>query len=245
MRIKRPIQIKFSILVQQKPQPMKTTKQHMLLKQVLLLVLILSFSTVIFAQDDNTTTDDTKQQKKEKKAKSSFKVFAGVNINDLSLDAADGVSSTAEAGYNLGFSYKRGRFFYYEIGARYNKRSFVVTGADEDTQLKASLSVSAIDIPLTAGLNITSFADRLIGLRVFVSAIPSITIGKDVDEVGLENDDITNFLFYGQGGVGIDIAFFFVEVGYNVGFSNLVNDMDGGSVTSKPSQGFVNVGFRF
>ncbi len=215
---------------------MRPIKQPTLLKHVFILVLTLSFSTVIFAQDDAT------QQKKEKKAKSSFKVSAGVNFNNLSLDSADDVTSSTEAGYNLGFSYKRGRFFYYEIGARYNKRSFVVSAENEPT---TSLAVSGFDIPLTAGINITSFADRLIGVRVFVSAVPSFTMSKDIGELPLEKDDITNFLFYGQAGVGVDIAFFFIEVGYNYGFSNIVNNIENESVKSVPSQGYVSLGFRF
>ncbi len=222
---------------------MNTIKQPYLLKRVFILVLALSFSTVIFAQDDSIPQDsisqgDTTQQKKEKKARSSYKVSAGVSINDLGLDSADGASSSSGIGYNLGVSYKRGRFFYYEIGARYNNRTFDVT---PDNQSTNSLSVSAIDIPLTVGINITSFADRLIGVRVFASAVPSFSLNVDGDELGLEKDDITSSMFYGQGGVGVDIAFFFVEVGYNLGFSNIVKDVD----NSKPGQGYVNLGFRF
>jgi len=224
---------------------MTTMKQPTLLKQIFILVLTLSFSSVIFAQDDtivqddNAAQDDTTQQKKEKKARSSFKVSAGVNFNDFSLvESEDGATSSSGVGYNLGISYKRGRFFYYEIGARYNKRSFDVTPTNQTTN---SLAVSAIDIPLTAGINITSFADRLIGVRVFVSAVPSFSLDTDGDELGLEKDDITSFMFYGQGGVGIDIVFFFIEAGYNFGFSNIVKDID----NSKPGQAYVNIGFRF
>ncbi len=217
--------------------------QPMLLKKVFILVLALSFSSVVFAQEDNTSQDDTSQQKKEKKARSSFKVSAGVNLNNLSIDSDDEIESKVGVGYNLGLSYKRGRFFYYEIGVRYNNRSFDFN--DLTDQTKSSLSVSAIDIPLTGGINITSFADRLIGVRVFVSAIPSFSLNKDVDKLPLEKDDISNFVFYGQGGVGVDIAFFFIEAGFNYGFSNIVNDIDDESIKSNPSQGFVNIGFRF
>ena len=219
-----------------------------LLKQVFILVLTFSFSTVIFAQDDNSAQDDATKQKKEKKARSSFKVSAGANFNNLSLDSADEIESNIASGYNLGLSYKRGRFFYYEVGARYNNKPFEVTDvsdSNEANQTDSSFSVSAIDIPLTGGINITSFADRLVGVRVFLSAVPSFSLGKDVDELGLDKDDITNFMFYGQGGVGIDIAFFFIEAGFNYGFSNIINDIANESIKSNPSQGYVNIGFRF
>ena len=85
----------------------------------------------------------------------------------------------------------------------------------------------------------------MVGVRVFLSAVPSFSLGKDVDELGLDKDDITNFMIYGQGGVGIDIAFFFIEAGFNYGFSNIINDIANESIKSKPSQGYVNIGFRF
>jgi hypothetical protein len=227
---------------------MTTLNKPSLLKQVFILVLTFSFSTVIFAQDDSTVQDDATKQKKEKKARNSFKVSAGVNFNNLSLDSADEVKSNVASGYNLGLSYKRGRFLYYEVGARYNNKPFEVTDVsdpNEANQTDSSFSVSAIDIPLTGGINITSFADRLVGVRVFLSAVPSFSLGKDVDELGLDKDDITNFMIYGQGGVGIDIAFFFIEAGFNYGFSNIINDIANESIKSKPSQGYVNIGFRF
>ena len=219
-------------------QLMTTFNQPSILKKIFILVLALSFSSVTFSQDD-----DNLKQKKEKKAKSSFKVSAGVNLNDLSLDSANGIESKVGVGYNLGLSYKRGRFFYYEIGVRYNNRSFDFN--DPINQEKSSLKLSAIDIPLTGGINITSFADRLVGVRVFVSAIPSFTLNKNVDKIFLVEDDISDFVFYGQAGVGVDILFFFIEAGFNYGFSDIVNNIENQSFNSIPSQGFFNLGFRF
>ena len=219
---------------------MKTLNRPTLFNKFFIVVLAFLFSAILFAQDDNDNQDVTIKEKKEKKARSSYKVSAGVTLNSLSLDAANGLESIAAAGYNLGISYKRGRFLYYEVGARYNNRYFIVSDLDNTLSTSKSFSVSAVDIPLTAGINITSFADRLVGVRVFLSAVPSFTLGENVDEIGLENDAISSFLFYGQAGVGVDIAFFFVEVGYNYGFDNIIED-----ITSNPSQGYLNIGFRF
>jgi len=219
---------------------MKTLNRPTLFNKFFIVVLAFLFSATLFAQDDTATQDNTIKEKKEKKARSSYKVSAGVTLNSLSLDAANGLESIAAAGYNLGISYKRGRFLYYEVGARFNSRYFIVSDLDNTLSTSKSFSVSAVDIPLTGGINITSFADRLVGVRVFLSAVPSFTLGESVDEIGLENDDISSFLFYGQAGVGVDIAFFFVEVGYNYGFDNIIED-----ITSNSSQGYLNIGFRF
>ena len=172
---------------------------------------------------------------------------AGLGLNTLNLDSEDNIVSNSTEGFNLGFSYKRGRFFYYEVGARYNYRAFSVSGVSDESNSTAesNFSVSTLDLPITGGINITSFADRLIGLRVFVSAIPSFLVSQDIDELPLEKDDINNFMLYGQGGIGIDITVFFIEIGYNYGFSNLINDIDSESITSNPGQAYLNIGFRF
>lgn len=223
---------------------MKTLNRTALLNKSFLFILLFSFSAIMFAQDDTTTQGDT-QEKKEKKARSSFKVSAGVTINSLSLDSADGVDSKAGIGYDLGISYKRGRFLYYEVGARYNNRKFNLSAIDDENAQENSFSVSAIDIPITGGINITSFADRLIGVRVFISAVPSFNISESIDdELNFLDDNISSFLFYGQGGVGIDIAFFFIEAGFNYGFSDIF-DFANESIKSNPSQGYLNIGFRF
>ena len=64
-------------------------------------------------------------------------------------------------------------------------------------------------------------------------------------KIDLVKNDIADFMFYGQGGVGVDIAFFFIEVGYNYGLSNIINDIENESIKSNPSQTYVNLGFRF
>ncbi|MBO3117443.1 PorT family protein [Winogradskyella sp. DF17] len=208
-------------------------------------LVLISFSNLSFAQDNSSQNDEV-QQKKERKAKSSYKISAGVNFNNLSVDAADNLESKTDVGYNLGISYKRGRFFYYEIGARYNQRAFEVLDSNDPANIMTNdLKVSAFDVPLTAGINITSFADRLIGLRVFIGAVPSFTLNKDVDRTGLEKDDIEDIMFYGQGGIGIDIAFFFVEIGYNYGFTGIINDIENLSSKFNPNQAYFNLGFRF
>jgi hypothetical protein len=216
---------------------MKTVRNPFKGNTTILTLLLLIFSTALFAQSDDI------QQKKERKAKSSFKLSAGATFNDIKLDSDSDVEANSALGYNLGISYKRGRFFYYEIGARINSRSFDLK--DLGDQSVNSITISAVDVPLSGGVNLTSFADRLVGLRVFVSAVPSFTVGKKVEDIGLVEDDIQNVMFYGQAGVGIDIAFFFIESGFNFGVDDLVKNIENESIKSVPSQVFVNLGFRF
>ncbi|WP_136482118.1 outer membrane beta-barrel protein [Cognatitamlana onchidii] len=198
------------------------------------MILFCGLSNMAFAQNGDI------QEKKERKARSSFKISAGVNFNGLNLDTKTQTTSDLTIGYNLGLSYKRGRFFYYEIGARLNNRPYDFTDAFDSSDT-FSFKTTAIDVPVSLGVNLTSFADRLVGVRVFVSGIPSFTTSKSVENIDdITTDNLEDFIFYGQLGVGVDIAFFFVELGYNYGFDDMIN-----TVNSNPNQGYLNLGFRF
>lgn len=205
-----------------------------ILKPLFLIILVFCFTNVAMAQDEDI------QEKKERKARSSFKISAGVNFNGLNLDTETQTKSDFTVGYNLGISYKRGRFFYYEIGARLNSRPYDFTNAFDSSDTY-SFTTTAIDVPLSLGLNLTSFADRLVGVRVFVSGIPSFTTSKNLKNIDdITEDNLEDFIFYGQLGVGVDIAFFFIEAGFNYGFDDMIN-----TINSNPNQGYVNLGFRF
>lgn len=222
----------------------------MKLKQFTCLFLLtgaIFMSNVVVAQADSTQvsqTEDGKKKKKDKKRKDEFKVFIGANFNQLNI-ADDRYYSNMGVGWDFGFSYKRGKFFYWEIGARYNNPNYMVKDnqvpPDSSSIFDGSFGVRNIDVPITGGINFLSVTSRIVGLRVFVSAIPSFNLGIGSNDYGLTKDDINSFMFYGQGGVGVDIAFIYLEGGFNYGFTNLFK----GDFQSNPYQVFLNLGFRF
>jgi len=192
-------------------------------------------------QADTTIQEKDKKEKKEKKRKDEFIVYAGVNFNQLSVSSSQ-FESQLNLGYHLGGAYKRGKFFYWQIGARYNNAGYrlndVNTGEDSTF---FNFGVRGIDIPVTGGINFLSFVNRLVALRLFVSAVPSFALGVGDNDLGITKDDINSFILYGQGGIGINVAFIVFEVGYNYGFQDLLKD----DIESKPGQIFISLGFRF
>ena len=77
-----------------------------------------------FAQNDSIP--ETKKIKKEKKKKDEFKVMAGFNFNNMSLSSNSLYESPSDLGYLIGAKYKRGKFFYWEAGARYNSARYTL-----------------------------------------------------------------------------------------------------------------------
>ena len=191
------------------------------------------------AQVDTTGPLQVDTTGKNKKVKDQFIVYAGANLNNINV-SSNQFDAHSSVGYHLGIAYKRGKFFYWQIGARYDNIAykFVSEATASDS---SKLNIGAIDVPVTVGINFLSFVNRLLALRVFISAVPSFNFHVDGKDLGITKDDINSFVFYGQAGIGIDVAFVLVDVGYNYGFQSLVKDYS----NSNPGQAFVSLGFRF
>ena len=224
------------------------------LKPFILLLFVSMLSSIMLGQTSVrsdmlpnyhfTPQDDVTKQKKDKKRKDEFKVYAGINFNNLNI-SSEQYEPTMGIGWALGASYKRGKFFYWELGALYNNPVYNLTDAtipkDSSSYLDGIFSVKRIDIPVSFGINILSVTSRIVGLRVFVSAVPSFAIGVGGNDLNISMDNINAFNFYGQAGVGVDIIFLFIEVGFNYGFDDLFQNYS----PSNPYQAYINLGFRF
>jgi hypothetical protein len=220
------------------------------LNAFILLLIVSIFSNVLYGQSSSneevvpapsqdSLQNNEPKQKKDKKRKDEFKIFAGANFNNLDF-SSETYKPTTAAGWSLGASYKRGKFFYWELGAMYNNPVYNLSN-DSSSYLDGVFGVQRIDIPVSFGVNILSVTSRIVGFRAFVSGIPSFAIGVGGNDLNISMDNINAFNFYGQAGVGVDVIFLFVEAGFNYGFSDLFQDYS----SSNPYQAYVNLGFRF
>jgi len=204
------------------------------LAYILSVLFLLSFSAVTIAQE----TEQEMSEKRKRAIRDSFKLSGGLSFNNINIDSIDDLDPETAIGYNFGLSYKRGRFFYWELGARYNRREFDIV--NKNTNETGEFAVTAIDVPITAGINLTSYIDRLVGLRIFASAVPSFTIDSELDDLGFTEDDAEDFNMYAQFGLGIDFTVIFLEAGYNFGFDDIISQ----GTKSVPNQFFILFGFR-
>lgn len=215
----------------------------------LIIVIVFIFNTtnaqvdtLVAAKPDTTIQEkgkDEKKDKKESKRKDEFIPYVGVNFNQLNLSGND-LESGMGLGWHLGFDYKRGKFFYWQVGIRYNNAVYKLKEIDLDSADFVNVPVRGIDVPITGGVNFLSAINRIVALRLFVSAVPSFAFGVGDNDLGFDKDAINPFIMYGQAGLGINVAFLVLEAGYNFGFKDLLKDYE-----SKPGQVFINLGFRF
>ncbi len=235
---------------------MKSISKSYAGKSVFLAVVLIILSNLAMAQVDTTkqktdtaaamvaqtTTPPPPASSggKEGKSKSKqFSVYVGPNSNTMS-GATDKYNANAGVGWHLGVAWSRPGFLYWQFGLRYNNAvyGFKSNATFKDT---GDLKVQALDVPVTFGINFLSFA-KIASLRGFISAIPSFNLGVSDNHFGVTKDDINSFIFYGQLGVGVDVAFAFLDLGYNYGTSSL---MKNSTSSTNPGQWFLSVGIRF
>jgi hypothetical protein len=231
---------------------MKTRNLPFLSKLLVIICLFISFSNSGYSQTepvkaspDTTVTRKDKEKdegKKDKKRKDEFIIYVGANFNKLSV-SSDVYESKMKAGYQLGFDYKRGKFFYWQVGLRFNNAVYglkTIQLPPDTLALESNFAIRDLDIPITGGINFLSAVNRIVALRLFVSAIPAFNVSVGNNDLGIAKDNINTFLMYGQAGLGVNVAFVVIEAGYNFGFSDILQDHK-----SVPGQIFVNLGFRF
>lgn len=190
---------------------------------------------------DTTVSEKNKDQAKKDKAKrkDEFIPYVGVNFNNLSV-SDETYESSMGVGYHIGFDYKRGKFFYWQVGARFNAARYNLKTIESDSADFIGVPVYDIDIPITGGINFLSALNRVVALRLFISAVPAINLSVGENDLGITKDDFNSFVLYGQAGLGVNVAFLVIEAGYNFGFQDILKEYG-----SKPGQVFINLGFRF
>jgi hypothetical protein len=220
-------------------------------KSIVLVVVLIILNNIAVAQTDSTKTahvDSAKAVPAQPAATTSssssstkkrqFIAYAGPNSNQMG-GSTDKYNSNSGVGYHIGVAWQKSGFIYGQFGLRYNNAvyGFQSKVTSKDT---GDLKVQAIDIPLTAGINILSIA-KIASLRGFVSAMPSFRIGVSDNHFGVSKDDVNSFIFYGQVGIGADVAFAIIDIGYNYGFSDLMKNFS----NTNPGQWFLNLGIKF
>ena len=208
------------------------------------LLTLLLFNSTVFAQVENSTETQSivqdsiekKSEKKKPKRVSDFKFYGGISTSKIAVSNKN-LESAYSTGYLLGLSYRRGRFGYWEVGVNYNNSVITLEGQNI---LEDNFQIRQLEIPLTAGINLLSATRRVLGVRLFGGVVPGYVISTTDNPFNIDEDDFNRFQFSGRAGVGVDVLFLFLEVGYQYGFIDVLE-----SQSSNLNQFDFRLGFRF
>jgi len=191
-------------------------------KLILSTVLLLGISLISFSQ---TTA----------------KVAFGINSSRLNTDNG-AWSNEARIGWQAGGSWLMGNKFYVEPGVYWATISSNMVHKDS-TLLSFDSKINMFRIPVFAGYHLVGNAsDSFFNLRVFGG--PSMSFITSVTESeALKKDDFSKVLWGVDAGVGINVWWLFLDMGYEWGLNNVYSHDEHG--TAKAKAFWANLGIRF
>jgi hypothetical protein len=223
-------------------------KNHYFKKSTLTAIIILTLASVSFAQEDNNA-----------KHYSDIRVLGGMNLGSLTsegtkLTLIDSVvhSSNVDAqiGYQGGLSFTYGNRFYISPGVWYTKFTLNTqfiddTQNNDDFDFEAESTLSMISIPVRFGFRFINPQDEdIFNMRLFGGVVGQHVISVNTvgdSEVKLDKDNYENLVMSATAGLGVDILFFFVDLGYDLGLTNFEKS----NTKSRHNSMFLNVGAKF
>jgi len=173
-------------------------------------------------------------------SQTTVKVTFGINSSRLSTDLGTW-SNEARIGYQAGGSWLFGNKFYVEPGIYWATLSSDMVHKDE-IDLNFNNKVGMFRIPVFAGYHILGDAsESFFNLRVFGG--PSIAFVTTVEEsVGLTKSDFNKVLWGANAGLGVNVWWLFLDMGYEWGLNDVFSHDELG--TAKAKAFWANIGIR-
>jgi len=186
--------------------------------------------------------------------------FGGLNVMQLSSDQTEtiidevlhGRTVTGRPGFQFGAAVQFGQNFYVEPGIQYSILSSKVVDKNtvDGTEFTDETTLNTFSIPLKVGYRmIDPSVESIFNVRVFagVSGHHVTSVNHNVDEgkkskphLTMDTDDFHNLILNSDLGIGIDVLFLYLDVGYQIGLTPVFTGSD-----DKTSSAFYsNLGVR-
>ncbi len=182
--------------------------------------------------------------------------YGGVNVVQLSTDQGtsliDGVlhnrSVSSRPGYQFGVAVLFGERFYIQPGFQWTTVSTKVVNENDVTgaELTDETTISMISVPLRVGFRlIDPEVENIFNIRVWGGFdghhVTSVDHSVNNPNTGdIDDGDYSNLIVNADFGLGIDVLFFFIESGYQLGISPVYTGGD----QAKANSFYANLGVR-
>lgn len=175
-------------------------------------------------------------------------IKVGYNASKLSTNL-DSIKSDFNSGFHVGVFSRFGKRFYVAPEIQYTMSGAVFSseGNLALSNWKQKVKIGSLDIPVLLGLKIIH--SDVITWRIELGPQASFVVNKKVSEetsvVGpIKEADIKNVNWYLLGGTGIDILFLKLDVRYQYGLNDLIQDVGTQSFDSKNQMWVVSLGWK-
>jgi len=185
-----------------------------------------------------------------------IRAYGGINVLQLTSDQGNNIiddilhqrSVSGRPGYQFGAAVTFGDRFYVQPGIQFSKGSTKVVNKSTvtGTEFTDETTLSMISVPLKVGVRmIDPEKENIFNVRVFGgfdgSHVLKVTHGTNSGAEGdLNEDDYSNLIIAADFGLGIDIAFLYIDMGYQLGLSPIHSGGD----KAKGNTFYGNIGIR-
>lgn len=195
-------------------------------KLLTVLILILTGQTLIFGQ---------------------FELRPIVGITKSSVNDFTAVDFKSQVGFAFGLDLMYGSRVYIQPGLHYETSSNKLY---PDSGGSSKLKVSKVRIPLIVGYKLfNSDTDHFFNSRIFTG--PSISLVTSVDDgnnpLAITKDHFKSPLYGWNAGIGIDILVFTFDLNYQIGLSDVFEDLNIQGLEGENSRNnifYLNAGIR-
>ncbi len=188
-----------------------------------------------------------------------LRIFGGINIGSVTTEGtrftlinsvAHKKSIEGQIGVQAGLSMTFGNHFYISPGIWYGthtSNTFLIEEDKDnnDVDFEKETTLSTIAIPVRLGFRfINPNAENIFNIRLYGGVTGAHVIGvshKGDSEIKLDEKDFEKLMVAATGGVGVDVLFFFLDVGYDLGLTGYEKNVD----KSRHNSMFANLGVKF
>lgn len=154
-------------------------------------------------------------------AQLTVKPHISMNFSVLTSDVIDYEDPALRFGWMLGAGVKFGEDFYVEPGVEWTYNTFEMIHENDDNLDHISI-IKGLRVPVVAGYQFGA-NDDIVRFRIFAG--PSATFILGIHDEGNtsgipDKEDISNVIWSGTAGIGLDVWFLYLETGYDFGLSN-------------------------
>ena len=172
----------------------------------------------------------------------------GYNASKLSTNL-DSIKSDFNSGFHVGIFSRFGKRLYVAPELQYTMSGSVFSseGNLSLNNWKQKVKIGSLDIPVLVGLKIIH--SDVLTWRIELGPQASFVVNKKISEETsvtgpIKEADIKNMNWYLLGGTGIDILFLKLDVRYQYGLNDLIQDVGTSSFNSKNQMWVISLGWK-
>ena len=154
----------------------------------------------------------------------------GVNFSGIESELND-ITAEARVGWNAGVDFRMGDgLFFLQPGAHYyNYTARLLQNVErpEDVAFEEETTIQSIKAPVNLGLRITG-DNGLLGIHIKGGVTPTYILGVDEREgFAFSKEQLNNFTWGANAGVGVDFLFLTVDANYEMGLNDFFANAEG------------------